>query len=567
MKYALQQAKEEIIKQLRLLLPENISVSADELEEPPQRELGDLAYPCFSFAKEMKKAPTAISTELASKFKFTGLVAAAEAAGPYINFRLRRNEFCQAVLVETQQDYQSDDKKVRLLVEYGQPNTHKEVHVGHLRNFFIGLSIVRIAEAAGYQVTPLSYIGDVGAHVAKCLWAYKKFHDGERPESGQEGKFLGGIYTEASQLLEKDEALKKEISEVQSALESGDPSWVALWKETRQWSLNEMNAIFKDLQCEFRRTYYESEVEEPGKKLVRQMLTDGVAKESQGAIVMDLEAEGLGIFLLLKSDGNSLYATKDLALAQLKFREFEADTSVHIVDTRQSLYFQQLFAALRRLGFDKHLVHLAYDFVTLKEGAMSSRKGNIITYTEFRDQLTQLAQNETRQRHLDWDADRIKRVAWILAEGAMKFAILKQDNDKPITFDPQEALAFEGFTGPYVQYAHARMLSILTKTTTENKTAPLSVLDSDFTEDELAVLRTVAKLPIVVEDAARTFRPLVVAQYAFELAQQASAFYRDVPVLSAAEADRARRLCIVDAVARTLKQALFLLGIRAPEEM
>jgi arginyl-tRNA synthetase len=352
----------------------------------------------------------------------------------------------------------------RLLIEYGQPNTHKEVHVGHLRNFFLGLSVVRTLEAAGNPVTPLSYIGDVGAHVAKCLWAYKKYHGGERPEKGSEGKFLGAIYTEASRRIEENEALKDEVAAVQRALEAGEPEWTALWQETRQWSLDEMNAIFAELGCEFDRIYFESEVEAPGKELVKKMLADGLAKMSQGAVIMDFESEGLGVFLLLKSDGSALYSTKELALAKLKFEQYpDASASIHIVDTRQSLYFKQFFRTLELMGFDKRLVHLAYDFVTLKEGAMSSRKGNVVTYAEFRDEMTARAAKETRQRHEDWDEEKVLATARIIAQGAMKFAMLKQDSDKPIVFDPKEALAFEGFTGPYVQYAHARMCSILKK--------------------------------------------------------------------------------------------------------
>jgi len=566
MTYALERAKEDVAKQLRELLPEDVSVSARDLEEPPQRDMGDLAYPCFPLAKAMKQSPNAIAEELAGKFVATELVAEAIPLGPYVNFRFDRSAFSEATLEDVAEGRVQESKSPKvqkLLVEYGQPNTHKEVHVGHLRNFFLGLSVVRTAEAAGHEVTPVSYVGDVGAHVAKCLWAYKKFHDGERPEQGSEGKFLGAIYTEASLKVEENEDLKEEISEVQQALESGDPEWTALWKETRQWSLDEMNAIFAELGCEFDRIYTESEVEGPGKKLVQKMLDDGLAERSQGAVIMNLEDEGLGAFLLLKSDGNSLYSTKELALAQLKFKNYDVDTSIHIVDTRQSLYFQQFFATLKKMGFKKNLVHLAYDFVTLKEGAMSSRKGNVITYADFRDQMMELAQAETKKRHEDWTDDKVRDTAWLVTEAAMKFAMLKQDNDKPITFDPQEALAFEGFTGPYVQYAHARMCSILKK----SQSPEVQKSNSQFIEEEFAVLRTVAKLPEVIEEAATKFRPSALAQYAFELAQEASGFYRDVPVLSAEEADRDRRLAIVETVKSTLARSLYLLGISAPEEM
>ena len=591
--YALERAKEEAAAILRSVLPDGAAVSVSDFEEPPQKEMGDLAYPCFPLAKLMKKSPADVAKVLAASVGSGGLVASAEAAGPYVNFRLDRDAFSRAVLEDVMSDvtgYGEEHpsaslrakKGQKLIVEYGQPNTHKEVHVGHLRNFFLGLSVVRLQEAAGNTVIPVNYIGDVGAHVAKCLWAYRKYHAGETPVPGQEGKFLGEIYAEATRRIEADASLKEDVSSVQRALESGDPEWTALWKETKQWSVDEMSNIFEELGCDFRYTYYESDVEEPGKKLVKDLLEKGIAKKSQGAIVMDFESEGLGIFLLLKSDGSALYATKELALAKLKFSEFaDADASIHVVDVRQSLYFQQLFRTLQTMGFDKRMVHLSYDFVTLKEGAMSSRKGNVITYGDFRREMVKRAADETRKRHGDWDAERIDSTAWSIAEGAMKFAMLKQDNDKPIVFDFDSALAFDGFTGPYVQYAHARMNSILSKGAggTEVKEArearPFDFAQgregaegfSDFTVEEFEVLRKVAALPEVVADAAREFRPSLMAQYAFELAQDASAFYRDVPVISAEGADRARRLAIVQVIAVAIKRSLYLLGIPAPEEM
>ncbi|OIO51998.1 arginine--tRNA ligase [Candidatus Uhrbacteria bacterium CG_4_10_14_0_8_um_filter_58_22] len=573
--------KDELGKGIDGLSP----ITKDLLELPPDRGLGDLCLPCFSLAKYFGQSPAAIAKILADNFKSTPLVVSSQSVGPYVNFRFDRNSFSRTVLEDLAHDGERygnyPGQAERLIVEYGQPNTHKEVHVGHLRNLFIGLSVMRLLQAAGKTVIPVSYIGDVGAHVSRCLWAYKKFHDGERPEPGQEGKFLGAIYTEATRRIEEDETLKAEVSAVQQALESGDPEWTALWQETRQWSLDEMQSIFREVGCDFDRFYYESEVEGPGKKLVRELLEQGQAEVSQGAIIMNLESEDLGVFLLLKSDGNSLYATKDLELAQLKFSEYKnIDTSIHIVDNRQSLYFRQLFAALKRIGFDKRMVHLAYDFVTLKEGAMSSRKGNVITYAEFRDEMMRLAGKETLDRHPDWNPKRLHDVAWTVVEGAMKFAMLRQDAERPIVFDFEEAMSFEGFTGPYVQYAHARMCSIEAKAA-ELGSGSASDIAGDFTEGEFAALRQVADLPKTVfvasagsarGEAGRKkgfgdFNPSLVAQYAFDLAQRANDFYRDVPVLSVDGQDRARRLAIVGALRLALERSLYLLGIDAPKEM
>src|SRR5687767_8251559 len=230
---------------------------------------------------------------------------------------------------------------------------------------------------------------------------------------------------------------------------------------------------------------------------------------------------------------------------------------------RQSLYFKQFFATLKRMGFDKEMTHLAYEFVTLKEGAMSSRKGNIVTYEEFRDEMTGMVASETKKRHEEWSDAKVKGTAWAVAEGAMKFGMLKQDNDRPITFDMEAALSFDGFTGPYVQYSHARLSSILAKAEGET----VSVCSASDDAKEFALLRLVADLPQTISSAANAHRPSILAQYLFELAQASNDFYRDVPVLSAETADRSRRLAIVAAARTALANGLALLGIRAPEEM
>ena len=236
---------------------------------------------------------------------------------------------------------------------------------------------------------------------------------------------------------------------------------------------------------------------------------------------------------------------------------------MHIVDTRQSLDFKQFFTVLKRIGFDKKMVHLGYEFVTLADGAMSSRKGNIITYEDFRDEMIARAASETKKRREDWSEKKINDIAWVIAEGAMKFGMLKQDNDRAIVFDMAAALSFDGFTGPYIQYAHARLSSILARA--KNDVVSVCVASDD--PKEFALLRLVTDFPATVATSAATYRPSLLAQYLFELAQASNDFYRDVPVLSAEPDDRSRRLAIVRAAQITLARGLFLLGIRAPEEM
>ncbi|HTK04040.1 MAG TPA: arginine--tRNA ligase [Candidatus Eisenbacteria bacterium] len=571
----LEKAKQQVAEALRNALPEGASVSADELARPPQADMGDLSFPCFGLAKSLKQNPAQLAKDAAAKIVPLGLIGDARAVGHYVNVSFDKRAFATAGLEEVfgrAADFGNAEGKKdgRVMIEYGSPNTHKEIHVGHLRNFALGLSVERLLRAAGHEVIPVNYIGDVGAHVAKWLWYYDKVRKGEVPGAepiGDDITHFGRIYTAATVLAESDEdKYKPEISAVLQALEKHEPAWESLWLKTRDACLKQMDVIFKELGIRFERTYLESEVEGPGKALVQDLIKRGIAKEGErGAIIVDLaEPEDLGVYLVLKSDGTALYSTKELALAGLKFKEFPGVTSsIHVVDMRQSLYFKQFFATLGRMGFDKEMTHLAYEFVTLKEGAMSSRKGNIVTYEDFRDEMTAMVASETRKRREDWDDAKVARTSWAVAEGAMKFGMLKQDNDRPITFDMEAALSFDGFTGPYVQYSHARLSSILAKADGET----VSVCSASDDAKEFALLRLVADLPQIVVSAANAYRPSILAQYLFELAQASNDFYRDVPVLSAEPADRSRRLAIVAAARVALANGLALLGIRAPEEM
>jgi len=567
---SLEHIKQEIASGIAAVLGGDIPVSQADLARPPQDDMGDLSFGCFAAAKAFKKSPVEIAKTIAAGFPQRDFVASAEAAGPYVNFRLDRKGLATIILRESlamgEKYGESHKKRERIMIEYAQPNTHKEIHVGHLRNFVLGLSMVNLTRAAGYDVVPVSYMGDIGAHVAKCLWCLKKYHVGE-PTPENKGKYLGQIYAEATRRVDEDESLKDEVAEVQRQLEAREPEWDLLWKETRQWSLDEFADIFLRLGVELERMYFESEVEEPGKQLVKELVAKGIAETGErGAIIVNLEKYGLGIFLVLKSDGNSLYSTKELALAGLKFMEFPGITrSLHIVDIRQSLYFKQLFKTLELMGFDKKMVHLAYEFVTLKEGAMSSRKGNIVAYEDFRDEVMARAAAETRKRREDWDEARVSEAAWIIADGAMKFGMLKIDPDRPIVFDIESSLAFEGFTGPYVQYAHARLSSILKKAAAAGMNDER--VEGSEDEKEYRLLYAVAEFPAAAAAAAEACKPSILAQFLFDFAQQSNDFYRDVPVMSAAVEDQGRRRAIVRSARTVLANGLELLGIKAPAEM
>lgn len=568
----LDQVKEQFIASLRVALPD-VEADASMIVRPPQREMGDLAFPCFALSKKMRTSPAAIATQIAEAMSPAGYIAGIEAAGPYVNIRLARGAFLRAlvdeVLAKQSQFGTHEARGGRIMIEYGSPNTHKEIHVGHLRNFCLGSAVVNLSRAAGYDVVPVSYVGDIGAHVAKCLWGLKKFHAGAEP--GEErGKFLGQVYADATKRVDENEAYKEEIAAVQRKLEARDPELTALWEETRRWSIDELEAIFSELGCAFERMYFESEVEEPGKLLARELLARGIAKEGErGALIVDLEPQGLGVFLILKSDGAALYSTKEIALAQKKFEDFSGITkSVTVVDNRQTLYFKQLFATLKLMGFDKDMSHLGYEFVTLAEGAMSSRSGNIVAYEDFRDEVIAHAKKETKSRRAEWSEEKLDETARVIAFGAMKFGMLKQDIEKPIVFDVAQSLAFEGVTGPYVQYAHARLSSILEKDAAggrREETVAEDAAASAAAEHE-AVMKA-AEFPAVVAAAAEHCKPSLVAQYLFEFAQLTNGYYRDVPILSAPTEIRQARIKTITALRTVLANGLALLGMAAPNEM
>lgn len=605
------------------------TVSPGEIIVPPDTSLGDFTYGCFKLAKEQKKNPAELAKELAATFNNDQTdIESATAAGPYVNFKLAIGDSVHDVVREIEMSNGSfatsaTGEGKQLILEYAQTNTHKEIHVGHLRNLVLGSSIDRILCHANWKVVPVRYHGDVGAHVAKCLWRLvKKLNyqiNGLKledvssvlekiPLEQRNGMYLGKIYTEASRILkdeyskyiepssagmmdkpdevEKEKIFKElreesqlkgtpfkdEVSEVQRKLEARDPAWNTLWEETRRWSLAEFEQIFNLLHIRFAKQYLESEVVDRGQQMVDELIVKKVAQPSQGAIIVDLEDKKLGVFLIRKSDGTSLYATKDLALAELKLKEYpKADRSLILVDNRQTLYFKQLFATLELMEIRPVPEFLGHEFVTLKTGAMSSREGNIVTFESFYDEVTNYARGEILKRHEDWDKDQVEHTTWAIVMGGIKFNMLKQDSDKIIIFDLQQALSFEGATGPYCQYAAIRLNSILKKAEANHKVQSIKTeagLTRKFDHPSEKVLAlTLAVLPERVEQAARELRPAIIAQWCFDTAQAINGFYRDVPVLESEGELREGRLRLASAARETLAIGLDLLGIPLPDEM
>ncbi|MFA6522406.1 MAG: arginine--tRNA ligase [Patescibacteria group bacterium] len=567
--YAKQTATADVVKALKYAIGKGYTVHPDLFETPPNPKFGDIAFPVFEYAKGLKRNPVEVATELAAKIGPTEYIEKVVSAGPYVNFTFNTQTLTQEVLKEILASGEKygegiSGEKKSILVDYAQPNTHKEFHIGHVRNAVLGQSIINTLRANGYTVTAAAYIGDIGAHVAKAIWAMEKFHkDEDVPKDGRTA-WLGKIYTEATAYVDAHEEAKGEIAQVQRKLEAQEEPYYSQWKETREWSITAFKEIFEELHVAPDEWYFESDVEEEGKKIVLKLLTDGLAKKSQGAVVMDLEEEGLGIFLLLKSDGGALYSTKEIALILKKQADYRADRQIVVVDVRQSLYFKQVFATLRRMGFTQPLTHVAYDMVTLPEGAMSSRSGNIVTFETLRDAMEARFLEETKNRHEDWTEKKVAETAHALAIASMTFMMLRQDPESIITFDMEEALSFDGFTAPYLLYTMARIQSIRKKTKIKSK-GKATLLTH---EKEIALVRQLARYPEVVLDAGTTFQMSAIALWAFELAKLFSEFYHEVHVIDEEKKElTGARLMLCEAVRQSLENALRLLCIEPLEEM
>lgn len=569
-------ARKEILEFLARALGKNYKEEYISIEYPPDPEMGDYTVSFFRVAKKSGMNPQEMARNMAELFeteiavkKDGRIIAHAKSAGPYLNFINDTKRFAdtliQQILNEGEGFGKADiGKGKRVMIEYSQPNTHKEFHVGHLRNVSIGSAMVNVYRTLGYKVIAANYIGDVGAHVAKCLWAFLKFHSNE-PLPENKGKYFGKLYIEGNTRCSEDENCKKESSEVLQKLEGGDKKLVALWKKTRKWCLEEFENIYKRLGIEFDIYFYESEVEKDGRKVVGDLLKKGIAKKSEGAVVIDLEPYNLRTFLLLKTDGTSLYSTKDLALAMLKFKKYKIDTSIILTDNRQSFYFQQLFKTLEVIGFKKDMVHIPYEFVTLKEGAMSSRSGNVVLFEDFEDMIIKKIYAETKKRHEDWKEKDIAKTAKEIAYGAMKYSMLTHANNTIVVFDMEKALELSGNTGPYLQYVHARISSILYKA--KVKISKRISFSAVLTKEEKHLLQHVAKYPIYIQRAAEKFDPSAMALYLHELAHHFSIFYENVPILKAEGKLLLDRITLISAVKQVMASGLKILGIDAPEKM
>lgn len=475
-------------------------------------------------------------------------------------------------------------KGERVMVEYAQPNTHHSFHIGHARNTVLGESLARLVEFAGFETVRASYPGDIGLGVITCVWAYQKFHYGQEPEGVHErGQWLARIYHEASTLVTPKEDETREERELREQYDaerremfrlwdSKDPEIRELWLKTREWSLDELYDILGMLGAEIDVYFFESEMDEPAKEIVEELIALGIAEDERpsGPVFVKID-EKLGLdrdkyrtSVLLRQDGTTLYSAKDLALAKRKFDTYDVDRSVYVVDVRQSLHFDQVFKILELWGFEqaKKSHHLSYGFVTLPGGMMSSRMGNVVLFMDVVAEAQRRVLDIIAEKNPSLSEDERAVVARQVGLGALNYALISVDNTKEIVFDWDKALSFEGQSAPYIQNAHVRANSILRKSEGVPDEASF---DYELLEMESELIERISQFPEVVQRAATEYKPLHMSNYAFELARTFHAFYHAVPVLRSEE--REARIRLTAAAKQTLANSLRLLDVEAPDRM
>lgn len=574
------------------------AITPDEtlIEIPPDDALGDYAYPCFTLAKEMKKAPAKIAEELAQKLKPKAPFKKIEAHGPYLNFFFDPAALALLTLAKIHDEKEDYGKSVAapektVMIEYPSPNTNKPLHLGHVRNIVLGSSVSHIMKFLGNSVIQANLNNDRGIHICKSMLAYKKWGNNAQPNIKSD-HFVGKFYVEYCQHEKINPDIEQEAQELLRKWEAGDKETRELWKLMSAWAYSGFEDTYEKLGVTFDKYYYESDFYDKGKNIVMDGLNRGLfSKDEKGAIYADLEKQGLGKKILLRPDGTSIYITQDLYLAKTKFDEYKLDQSVYVVAHEQDHHFKVLFSLLTMLGYPASKCHhLSYGMVNLPSGRMKSREGTVVDADDIIANMHDLAAVEIRKRFSDVSDDEINDRAKKIGIGALKFFLAKIDPVKDMLFDPNESISFEGETGPYVQYAHARIYSIIKKFMEQHQ--PLfdemrkkttqhdrdSLLDAFFEANtvksdllsegyEKKLVKLLYQFPDVVADSGAKLKPNLVANYLTALAQAFNEFYQFCPILIAEPEQRNARLFLAHCVRHVLRTGLGLLGIEAPEEM
>lgn len=568
------------------LLVEETKISKEEinklLEIPPKLEFGDFSFPCFQFSNPMKneniesdvekgffyrKNPSDIAKHFADKINRKKIkeIEKVEAKGPYLNFFISKKILAQKV-IKINSNFGRSKNKTKILIEYSSPNSNKPLHLGHLRNIALGESMARIFEYLGNKVIRVNLNNDKGMPISKTMLAYKKFSYGKTPQSENKKSdhFVGDLYTIYNEKLKEDSSLEEKARELLILQESKDKETIKLWRKIIEWVLSGYKETYKTFGIKFDKEYYESEIYESGKEIVMEGLKKGrFQKRKDGAIIINLGVinnEDLGEKVLLREDGTSVYMTQDLELARIKTKDFHPDILINVVGNEHDYHFKVLYEILKRLGNKERHYHLSYGLISLPDGKMKSREGNVVDADDIINDIRELAKKNLESRKKMYKKELDKK-SLVIALAAIKYSLLKIEAAKNFMFNPNESINFEGNTGPYLQYSYARAGSILKK----SKSKKSLVLPEKFTKGELQLLLHITKFSNSIENSAKNMNPAIIANYAYQLAKYFNEFYHSNPVIGSKE--EIFRLKLIKSFRIVLKNSLNLLGIEVMEEM
>ena len=554
---------------------------------------GDFTLVVFPFVKAARKAPDVVATELGNYFaERTGCEF--NVVKGFLNLSFPDKVWTDFLrLNRCRQDYgytqPAADEPVTL-IEYSSPNTNTPLHLGHIRNNLLGDSASRILTACGRKVVKVNLVNDRGIHICKSMLAWKRFGNGETPEtSGMKGDHLVGKYyvefdkhykAEIAELVEK--GMAKEEAEKQAPLmleaqemlrkwEANDPEVRALWEQMNGWVYDGFDATYKRLGISFDKIYYESQTYLLGKSLVEEGLQKGAFyRHEDGSVRVDLRDKGLDEKVLLRKDGTSVYMTQDLGTAQLRYEEYHPQKMIYVVGNEQNYHFDVLKLVIGdKLGkeFGKSIYHLSYGMVELPNGKMKSREGTVVDADDLMEEMVFQAQEKTSELGKDFAGENVQDLYEMIGLGALKYFILKVDPKKNMLFNPEESIDFNGNTGPFLQYTHARIRSLLRKAA-DNGIDYSETTEMALGKAEKILIKAIYEFQEVVQTAGSSMSPALIANYAFDLAKEFNRFYQETPIFKEEDCGKRNlRLQISELTALVIKNAMALLGIRVPEKM
>ncbi|HOH74712.1 MAG TPA: arginine--tRNA ligase [Paludibacteraceae bacterium] len=593
-----QQVENFILQAIPQLYHQEIDLSLVQIQKTKKDFDGELTVVTFPFVKLARKSPEAIGVELGEWLVANApIIKSFNVIKGFLNLSINPRYWLQMLQMITQDPYYGSklpkpDAPV-MMIEYSSPNTNKPLHLGHIRNNLLGYSIAEIQKANGWNVVKTNIVNDRGIHICKSMLAWQKFGNGETPESsGMKGDHLVGKYyvifdkeykKQVADLLQQgmseDEAKKKaplmiEAQEMLRKWENDDVTVRQLWEMMNKWVYAGFDQTYKQLGVDFDKIYYESETYLEGKNKVEEGLSKGVFyKKEDGSVWADLTQDGLDEKLLLRADGTSVYMTQDIGTAKLRYDDYPIQKMVYVVGNEQNYHFQVLALLLDKVGFSwgKDLVHFSYGMVELPEGKMKSREGTVVDADDLMQEMVQTALDTANELgKLDGlSVDEVQSIANMVGLGALKYFILKVDPRKNMTFNPKESIDFNGNTGPFIQYTHARIQSVLRKAIDQGISISGEVqLQQDLAEKEISLLRLLADFPAVIEQAGNDFSPALIANYAYDLVKEYNQFYHDFSILKETNvAVRHFRLVLSREIARVIKSSMRLLGIDVPDRM